>query len=94
VITEPRSTPGCIFIYVTSAAPSRSALGATNGLAQTTTSIMRSIGPAGATSLFALSIEHNLLGGSLVYVVLCIVASGAMAATALLPEKPWVRTDD
>ena len=87
-----RST-GCVFIFLTSAAP-RSALGATTGLAQTTTSIMRSLGPAGATSLFALSMEHNLLGGGLVYVVLCSLTAGATAATSLLPETPWVREED
>jgi hypothetical protein len=36
---------------------------------------MRAIGPAGATALFALSVEKNLLGGKLVFVVLLTVAA-------------------
>jgi hypothetical protein len=80
---------GAIFIFLTAAVPSRSAFGATTGLAQTLTSIMRAIGPAGATSLFALSVEHNLLGGALVYAVLCTFCAGGTLAAALLPAMPW-----
>jgi len=78
---------GTMFIYVTSAAPSPSALGATNGLAQTTTSIMRCIGPTCATSLFALSVEKNILGGNLVYFILWLLTLAATSATLLLPTK-------
>ncbi|KAF8524888.1 major facilitator transporter [Hysterangium stoloniferum] len=82
---------GVIFIYVTSSAPSRSALGATNGLAQTTTSIMRCIGPICATSLFALSVEKNILKGNLVYLILWLLTFAATSATLLLPKKPLER---
>ena len=51
---------GCIFIYINAAARSRRTLGATNGLAQMSVSIMRAIGPAAASALFSLSLE---LGG-------------------------------
>jgi hypothetical protein len=80
---------GASFIFLTSAVPSRSALGATTGLAQTTASIMRAIGPAGATSLFALSVEHNLFGGTFVYLVLCLVSAGGTLTATLLPPVPW-----
>ncbi|KAG8793986.1 hypothetical protein FRC12_000950 [Ceratobasidium sp. 428] len=45
----------CTFIFVTSSTPSPSLLGTTNGLAQTSCSLVRALGPAGAASLFALS---------------------------------------
>ncbi|KAF8584880.1 MFS general substrate transporter [Ramaria rubella] len=83
-----------IFIYLTSASPSRSVLGATTGLAQTTTSIMRAVGPAGATSLFAFSIERNLFGGSFVYIVLCSISLCGTMATTLLPAMAWPRADN
>jgi hypothetical protein len=71
--------------------PSRSALGATTGLAQTVASVMRAIGPAAATSLFSLSVEHNLLGGTLVYLVLCLVSAGGTLTATLLPPMSWPR---
>ncbi|KAF8335061.1 major facilitator superfamily domain-containing protein [Cantharellus anzutake] len=52
---------GCIFVMITNAAPSKSLLGCTNGLAQTAASLMRAIGPAGATALFAVSVDKTLL---------------------------------
>ncbi|EGO24784.1 hypothetical protein SERLADRAFT_449530 [Serpula lacrymans var. lacrymans S7.9] len=61
---------GCIFIYVTDGAPSREALGATNGIAQTTASTMRALAPSAASSLFSLSLQRNLAGGTAVYWIL------------------------
>ncbi|CAE6425017.1 unnamed protein product, partial [Rhizoctonia solani] len=58
---------GCIAIYVNSSAPSKDSLGTLNGISQTIASIIRAIGPATATSLFALSVEKNIIGGNLVY---------------------------
>ncbi|KAF8589352.1 major facilitator transporter [Ramaria rubella] len=87
--TLPPMVFSSIFIYLTHAAPTRSALGATNGLAQTIASIVRSLGPASTTALFALSIKHNLLGGNMVYSVLCLFSLVATMTTRLLPIKPW-----
>ena len=40
-------------------------------------------------SLFAISIERNLLGGHLVYVIMCSIGLTAVFASIfLLPEKP------
>ncbi|KAG8790969.1 hypothetical protein FRC12_010499 [Ceratobasidium sp. 428] len=78
---------GCMTIFVTSAAPSKSSLGTLNGVSQTTISICRAIGPAAATSLFALSIDHNLLGGQLVYVALVAVNIGGLIASQWLKEE-------
>ena len=84
---------GAVVIFLTSSVPSRSALGTTTGLAQTLTSIMRAIGPAGATSLFALSNEYNLFGGTFVYVVFCIISATGSLAAMLLPAMPWAKED-
>ncbi|KAF8878528.1 major facilitator superfamily domain-containing protein [Infundibulicybe gibba] len=54
---------GCIFMYITASPPNEHSLGATNGLAQTTVSLVRTLGPTISTSLFALSAEKNLMGG-------------------------------
>ena len=49
-------------------------------------SFMRTIGPACATSLYALSQEHQLLDGSLVYVVLVLIAAVTLSTSFLLPQ--------
>ncbi|KAJ7910235.1 major facilitator superfamily domain-containing protein, partial [Mycena leptocephala] len=79
----------CAFIYVRSAAPSKHSLGATNGIAQTCISIVRAIGPVASTSLFSLSLERNLLGGWLVYVIMVIISALALLGSAYLPTKLW-----
>ncbi|KAF7424586.1 hypothetical protein PC9H_009894 [Pleurotus ostreatus] len=80
---------GAIFIYISASAPSRSMLGATNGLAQTTVSIMRAIGPATANSLFSLSIEKQYLGGWMVYYSLLCVVGTSIFVGSLLPRQIW-----
>ncbi|CAE6425043.1 unnamed protein product [Rhizoctonia solani] len=71
---------GCVSIYVNSSAPSKDSLGTLNGISQTIISIIRAIGPAAATSLFALSVEKNILGGNFVYAV--ILGTGCMGICA------------
>lgn len=47
-------------------------------------SLMRSIGPFCASSLFALSVSHHLLGGQLVFIVMVLVSViGAVSTLAL-----------
>jgi len=88
VISIPLSLSyGAIFIYITAAAPSRGTLGAVNGLAQMSVSVMRAIGPAAANSLFSLSIQNNYLGGSLVYVVLICVVCVSTVVASMLPAR-------
>ncbi|KAG9081515.1 hypothetical protein FS749_007605 [Ceratobasidium sp. UAMH 11750] len=78
----------CMIIFVTSTAPSKSSLGTLNGISQTTISVIRAVGPATATSLFALSVERNLLGGWFVYAVLIGVnLAGLVASWWLKDEK-------
>ncbi|KAH9850280.1 MFS general substrate transporter [Lenzites betulinus] len=79
----------CCFMFVTSAAPSRKSLGATNGIAQLAASIVRAIGPAGSTSLFALSLNHNWLGGYGVYAIFTLISCAFMLVGLPLPRNGW-----
>jgi Na+-transporting methylmalonyl-CoA/oxaloacetate decarboxylase gamma subunit len=81
----------CISMYVTTSAPTRDSLGSVNGLAQTATSFMRAIGPASATSFFAISIEKDFLGGNLAYIVLALLTVLAYGVGELLPKELWPR---
>ncbi|KAJ7116503.1 major facilitator superfamily multidrug-resistance, DHA1 sub-family [Mycena epipterygia] len=81
---------GAIFIYISSAAPNRASLGATNGLCQLSVSLMRTIGPAAANSLFSLSIEKGYLGGWMVYYALMATTCVALWVAVQLPRRPWV----
>jgi len=76
-------------LFVTASPPSKRALGSTNGLSQTGASIARAIGPATATSLFSFSVEHNILGGNGVYVLLAALSMGGIWLGTYLPEMIW-----
>ena len=88
--------PGCVFIFITASAPNRASLGTVNGMAQMIVSIMRTIGPATANSLFSLSIdkEHHYMGGNLVYVVLSRVVVVALYIATSVPSKNASDEDD
>ena len=80
---------GTIFLFITSSAPDRRVLGAVNGVAQVVASVVRAVGPAAATSLFATSLERNWLGGYGVYAILipsCILLS---SVSTFLPTHMW-----
>ncbi|PPQ65541.1 hypothetical protein CVT26_000498 [Gymnopilus dilepis] len=77
----------CAFIYVRHAAPNKRSLGATNGLAQTSISVMRAIGPVASTSLFSFSLERNILHGWFVYLVLIVASLFACLSSTALPTK-------
>jgi len=81
-------------MYVTESAPNRRSLGATNGLAQTTVSTARAIGPALSNSLFAFSVRHNILGGYGVYAVLTVIACGALLLAVQLPAQTWKKEEE
>lgn len=80
---------GTIFMYITSSAPNKRSLGATNGLSQTSVSIARAVGPALATSLFSFSVQMNLLGGYAVYAFFAALSCFAVVLSTRLPEKVW-----
>ncbi|KAF7986456.1 hypothetical protein HWV62_31229 [Athelia sp. TMB] len=74
------------------AAPNKRSLGATNGIAQTVVSVVRAIGPAASTSLFALSVKHNLLGGYAVYLILAVLSGVSLIVVARMPRELWAKT--
>ena len=82
---------GCAFIFVTLSAPNKASLGTTNGLVAAITAAIHAIGPVATTSLFAASIEHDLLHGMLVYFVLILLVLIALLAATLLPadDDEW-----
>ena len=57
-------------------------------------SIQRTVGPAAAASLFAFSLDNNVLGGNFVYVVLLVVVCAALCAAVQLPKNLWRRDDE
>ncbi|KAG1742474.1 major facilitator superfamily domain-containing protein [Suillus lakei] len=78
---------GTISLFIKASAPTNNVLGAINGLGQTSASVARAVGPALATSLFAASKEHNLLGGNAVFVILIILAGGFRWLASRLPDE-------
>ena len=87
----------CINVFITCAAPNKRSLGATNGLAQTTRLVASIVGPAFGASLFAFSVERNLLGGYAVHGVVFLVSSIAVILGLQLPVEvatAWEKEDD
>jgi len=80
---------GAVFMFISSAAPNKQSLGATNGVAQMMVAIQRAIGPAAAASLFAFSLDNNILGGNFAYVVVLATVWIALAVAVQLPENMW-----
>jgi hypothetical protein len=83
------SHSGTIFMFITTSAPNKRSLGATNGLSQMTVSIARATGPALSTSLFSFSVENNIFGGLGVYVVFAILSVLALLLATYLPTELW-----
>jgi len=81
-------------MYVPASAPHKRSLGATNGLAQTTVSIARAVGPAMASSLYSISVQHNLLGGYAVYAIMFILSCFAVLLAQHLPPDVWPEAED
>ncbi|EJD37989.1 MFS general substrate transporter [Auricularia subglabra TFB-10046 SS5] len=80
------SAYGTVNIFMVSTA-SRAALGATNGVVQTTTSVMRAVGPTIATSLYALSVERNILGGWFAFLIFSLMGLCCVYASTWLPAN-------
>ncbi|EMD34106.1 hypothetical protein CERSUDRAFT_86859 [Gelatoporia subvermispora B] len=83
---------GSVFMYITASSPNKASLGSVNGLAQMGVSIMRTVGPAIANSLFSLSIDqqHHYLDGNLVYWAMGGLTCVALWVGTLLPAKAWM----
>ena len=87
-VTEAVSVEGAAFMYISSAAP-KGSIGATNGISQTMIAIQRTIGPATAASLFAFSLDNNILGGKFVYVVMLAIVCLGLCVAVQLPGNLW-----
>ncbi|KAI0767187.1 MFS general substrate transporter [Fomes fomentarius] len=84
---------GSIFIYVSSSAPNNRSLGAVNGMAQIIASVVRAVGPAASTSLFATSLELNWMGGYAVYVFFVVFTAVCLLVTRPLPPRMWPKAE-
>ena len=82
-------------MYITASSPNKASLGTVNGFCQVGVSIMRTIGPATANSLFSLSIDkqHHYLGGNLVYIVLSCFSVLSLVVADQLPARVWTHDD-
>ncbi|KAH9013715.1 MFS general substrate transporter [Lactarius hengduanensis] len=78
-----------VYMFVASAAPNKRSLGALNGLSQTVVSIQRAVGPAATASLFAFSLQNNILGGQFAYAVLLSFACVGFCVAVQLPRNTW-----
>ena len=81
-------------MFITTSAPNRRSLGTTNGIGQLLASIVRAIGPASFTSLFAISLERKWLAGFAVYLILGIASVLALHICNLLPSDLWPDEDE
>ncbi|KAG1884875.1 major facilitator superfamily domain-containing protein [Suillus subluteus] len=84
---------GTVFMFITASAPTSTVLGAINGFGQTSASMARAVGPALATSLFAVSKERNLLAGNAVYIVLIMLAGVLRWLGSQLPDEVQDRNE-
>ncbi|KAF7977167.1 hypothetical protein HWV62_4599 [Athelia sp. TMB] len=82
----------CLFIFFNDSAPTKSTLGAVNGLAQTVACSVRIFAPVTASSLFSLTQQHNLLGGTMVYWILFACVFCGSYASSKLPKH--LKEDD
>ena len=65
------------------------------GLAQTMQALMMAISPALVTSLFAFSIQSQIFGGNLVYLVLLLIGViGVVQAFSLKEKGEFVLDED
>ncbi|KAG6906174.1 hypothetical protein DXG01_015437 [Tephrocybe rancida] len=75
----------CAQLFILDAAPGNAALGAVNGLSQMMSSVVRTLAPTIASSLFSISQEMQLAGGYLVYGVIVAIVVVGWSISLLLP---------
>lgn len=63
-------------------------------MAQLAASVVRAIGPAGSTSLFALSIDRWWLQGYGVYAIFTVLSCVLMLVGLPLPRNGWDTVDN
>jgi len=78
---------GCMYMYIAAVSPNKRSLGATFGFALTVESIGRMLMSPMTSSLLAFSIQHHVLWGYGVYVLLIFLAMGGISLASKLPKK-------
>jgi len=80
-------------LLVRQSAPHPNALGATNGIVHLSINVSRGISPWLTSAIFAFTLEHNLLDGTLwVWVMVALsIAGQRIAARMPALEKPFIR---
>ena len=68
-------------------APSHETLGTLNAIALAAQSGLRAVGPAIATSIYAIGVKYRILGGQLFWLCIIVLAIGLLGLLRLLPEK-------
>ncbi|KAK6971765.1 major facilitator superfamily domain-containing protein, partial [Favolaschia claudopus] len=74
-------------LFIVDSAPNRRIVGSVTGLSQMVGTVFRGIAPSVASSLFAVSVKHNIVGGYLVYIILACISYGALRCTLMLPPR-------
>lgn len=69
------------------ASPSRRILGTLNAVAETCSSLVRAVVPAVSTSIYAIGIRQQLLGGYLIWIVLILLGSTLTVTLSSLPAR-------
>ncbi|KAJ8469197.1 hypothetical protein ONZ45_g16973 [Pleurotus djamor] len=77
---------GCNQLLVIGSVPNHQALATVNGVAQVVNSMMKAIAPALASSLFSVSVQHNIVDGYFVYVFLLGIVAFGLYVSTLLPR--------
>ena len=52
-------------------------------------SMQRTVAPAAAASLFAFSLDNNVLGGNFAYAVLLVLVCAGLGVALQLPRSTW-----
>ena len=83
----------CNMLLVRQSAPSPNSLGATNGIVHLSINVSRAISPWLTSAIFAFTVEHNLLDGTLwVWIMIALsIAGQRFAARVPALEKPFTR---
>jgi len=80
-------------LLVRQSAPSPNSLGATNGVVHLSINVSRAISPWLMSAIFAFTVKHNLLGGTLwIWIMVALSIAGQRFAAAVHAlEKPFTR---
>ena len=87
------SSSGALQILITDSAPCQSALGSVSGFAQALGCVAKSLAPSVASSLFAISLQRNWVGGDAVHYILMAVVACGIPFSFLLPKALQVQTN-